>query len=106
MAPAFFQCFVFAVGLDATISEGHKDLKFINIYQEPLTILTTAEDRTLTVSLQLHVEKQDTECAGTMQDGEESSQTITDNSSEPIKNEEIGPAFGIPQEVKGTEQDE
>ena len=40
-------------GLDATISEGYKDLKFINPYQKPLTILTDNRDGLLTVSLYL-----------------------------------------------------
>lgn len=42
------------VGLDATISEGYKDLKVRNIYQEPLTIvMETTADGVLTASLYL-----------------------------------------------------
>ena len=39
------------VGLDATISEGHKDLKFVNPYQEPLLIQASAQEGNLTVTL-------------------------------------------------------
>ena len=46
-------------GLDATISEGYKDLKFINPYQKPLTILTDNRDGLLTVSLYLDRESQE-----------------------------------------------
>lgn len=46
-------------GLDATISEGYKDLKFINPYQKPLTILTDSRDGLLTVSLYLDREIQE-----------------------------------------------
>lgn len=46
-------------GLDATISEGYKDLKFINPYQKPLTILTDNRDGILTVSLYLDRETQE-----------------------------------------------
>ncbi|MCI8511857.1 MAG: VanW family protein [Lachnospiraceae bacterium] len=39
------------VGLDATISEGRKDLKFINPYKRPLTILARTDETGITVSL-------------------------------------------------------
>ncbi len=39
------------VGLDATISEGRKDLKFVNPYQEPLLIQASAQEGNLTVTL-------------------------------------------------------
>lgn len=38
-------------GLDATIVEGSKDLKFVNPYPQPLTISATASNGTLTISL-------------------------------------------------------
>ena len=38
-------------GLDATISEGRKDLKFVNPYQEPLLIQASAQEGVLTVTL-------------------------------------------------------
>lgn len=40
-------------GLDATIAENSKDLKFVNIYSKPLTIIAVTEDGKLTVSLKL-----------------------------------------------------
>ena len=40
-------------GLDATISEGHKDLTFINPYDKPLTIVAAPDETGLTVSLLL-----------------------------------------------------
>lgn len=40
-------------GLDATIAGNSKDLKFTNIYAQPLTISAVAEDGVLTVSLKL-----------------------------------------------------
>lgn len=40
-------------GLDATISEGYKDLKFVNIYGEPLIIQADAREGCITVSLWL-----------------------------------------------------
>lgn len=55
------------VGLDATISEGRKDLKFVNIYQEPLTILAVSENGVLTVSLCLGDEVESAEQADTEQ---------------------------------------
>ena len=39
-------------GLDATISEGYLDLKFINPYDEPIQILSSAENGHLTVTIQ------------------------------------------------------
>lgn len=45
-------------GLDATISEGYKDLKFVNPYQQPLTILVEDNEGILTVSLYLDRENQ------------------------------------------------
>ncbi len=41
------------VGMDATISEGYKDLKFVNIYHSPLIIESTYGEGILTVSLWL-----------------------------------------------------
>lgn len=41
------------LGLDATIAGTAKDLKFTNIFSQPLTILAQVEDGVLTVSLQL-----------------------------------------------------
>lgn len=38
-------------GLDATIAENAKDLKFVNIYSKPLVISAVTEDGVLTVSL-------------------------------------------------------
>ncbi len=38
-------------GLDATIAEGTKDLKFVNIYTKPLVITATTQDGILTVTL-------------------------------------------------------
>lgn len=46
-------------GLDATISEGYKDLRFVNPYQEPLIILAETNEGILTVSLKLGLEKTD-----------------------------------------------
>lgn len=40
-------------GLDAAISEGRKDLKFVNPYDKPLTVWTVTEEGGLTVSLVL-----------------------------------------------------
>ena len=39
-------------GLDATIAEGTKDLKFVNVYAKPLVINATTQDGVLTVTLQ------------------------------------------------------
>ena len=43
-------------GLDATISEGYLDLKFINPYDEPIQILASAENGALTVTIQYYDE--------------------------------------------------
>ena len=40
-------------GLDATISEGYKDLRFVNIYDKPLKIQVDCKEGVLTVSLWL-----------------------------------------------------
>lgn len=94
------------VGLDATISEGRKDLKFVNPYHEPLTIYATSEDGILTVSLYLDKEEEHENQSSTSQDEEQTTQTIAEDSAEPIEKEEVGPAFGIPKETQVTEQDE
>lgn len=116
------------MGLDATISEGCKDLKFVNIYQEPLTILAVLENGVLTFSLCLGDEAEcaeqtsaeqtsaeqanaeqtdvaqtdagqnDTGQADTVQDGTQTSQTVTVNAGEPAEQEERGPAFEYSQE--------
>ncbi len=39
-------------GLDATISEGYMDLKFANPYDEPIQIVTCAENGAITVTIQ------------------------------------------------------
>ena len=39
------------VGLDATISEGYLDLKFINPYEKPIQLLTNTVDGALTVTI-------------------------------------------------------
>lgn len=44
-------------GVDATIAEGSKDLKFENIYAKPLVITAVAEDGVLTVSLDFEKEE-------------------------------------------------
>ena len=46
-------------GLDATISEGYKDLRFVNPYQQPLTIMVEDNEGILTVSLYLDRENQE-----------------------------------------------
>ena len=94
------------VGLDATISEGRKDLKFVNPYHEPLIILATSKEGCLTVSLCLDKEEQHESQSNTNQDEEQTAQTIAENQDKPTENEEIGPAFGIPKETQGTEQGE
>lgn len=38
-------------GLDATISEGHKDLCFINPYACPITVVTNTQDGILTIAI-------------------------------------------------------
>ena len=42
------------VGLDATISEGYLDLKFINPYDKPIQLLTSTVDGALTVTIQFY----------------------------------------------------
>lgn len=46
-------------GLDATIAENAKDLKFVNIYSKPLVISATTQDGVLTVSLSFEKEAQE-----------------------------------------------
>lgn len=41
------------IGLDATISEGSKDLQFVNIYSEPLILSVKTDEGALTASLYL-----------------------------------------------------
>lgn len=48
-------------GLDATISEGRKDLKFMNPYDKPLTIQITLDETGLTASLLLDTEQAPTD---------------------------------------------
>ena len=80
------------VGLDATISEGHKDLKFVNSYGEPLTILAETNGGVLTVSLRLGTEEQNTLQDSTGQGAEQNSPQVTESQNEPVENEVVGPA--------------
>lgn len=86
------------VGLDATISEGRKDLKFINPFGEPLMILAETNEGVLTVSLRLGTEEQNTVQDNTGQGAEQTSQQDADNQNEPIENEVVGPARDLPKD--------
>lgn len=79
------------VGLDATISEGRKDLKFVNPYREPLTILAETNEGVLTVSLRLGIEEQNTAQENTDQGAEQSAQQAIENQDKPADNEVVGP---------------
>lgn len=70
------------VGLDATISEGQKDLRFANIYQEPLRISVETNEGTLSVSLYLGEESQEA--------GEDPAQKEEVQESESPENEIVG----------------
>ena len=80
------------VGLDATISEGHKDLKFVNPYSEPLTILAETNEGVLTVSIRLGTEAQNTVQDNTGEETDQTSPQDTENQDEPVENEIVGPA--------------
>lgn len=86
------------IGLDATISEGYKDLKFINPYQEPLTILAETEEGVLSVSLKLGVEEQDTAENSVNEDAEQGSQQTAEKQKEAADNEAAGPAGEVGEE--------
>lgn len=72
-------------GLDATISEGRKDLKFVNPYGRPLTIEAVAEGGNITVTLTLDVEE--------AAEGDEEIKIPDENTKS--GNEEIGPGVGL-----------
>lgn len=92
-------------GLDATISEGYKDLKFINPYQEPLTILAETDEGVLTVSLRLGVvEQEDTSEDNTNEGMEQTLQEVTENPNEAAENEVVGPASELVEEPQETAQ--
>lgn len=92
-------------GLDATISEGYKDLKFINPYQEPLTILAETDEGVLTVSLRLGiVEQEDTSEDNTNEGMEQTLQEVTENPNEAAENEVVGSASELVEEPQETAQ--
>lgn len=91
-------------GLDATISEGYKDLKFINPYQEPLTILAETDEGVLTVSLRLGIVEQDTAEDNTNEGVEQTSQEVAENQNEAAENEVAGPASELMEEPQETAQ--
>lgn len=81
-------------GLDATISEGYKDLRFVNTYQEPLTILAATADGILTVSLQLGEERPETGDSGQ----EELREEITDETETAGADQIVGPGIPVEEE--------
>lgn len=80
-------------GLDATISEGYKDLKFVNPYQESLTILAAADEGILTVTLQLGVGEQEQTEPDTDNAEQDQAEPDTDNGEQ--DQVEIGPGIGL-----------
>lgn len=91
-------------GLDATISEGYKDLKFVNIYHEPLTILAETDEGVLTVSLRLGVAQEDIAEDNTNEGMEQTSQEVIENQNETTENEVVGPASELVEEPQEAAQ--
>ena len=80
-------------------------MKFINPYQEPLTILAETDEGVLTVSLRLGVvEQEDTSEDNTNEGMEQTLQEVTENPNEAAENEVVGSASELVEEPQETAQ--